>query len=148
LLPAADRVRADGGRVLLLDGLSEASNDDEVIAVLGHELGHVVHRHGMKNLMRSIGLVTVAGVVLGDFSSVASATLATLQVLNHSRDAELEAEAFAQQFLARADLPNGVLRSVWEKFAAARHRSGGALPTWLSSHPATDGRWRAVPDSP
>jgi len=132
------------GHIVLLDGLLDVLDDDEVLAVLGHELGHVVHRHTMQALVRSIGLLAIAGVVLGDFSAVAVSAASTLQGLAYGRDAEREADAFALRFLAGANLKPGVLRDVWLKFAAEEQRSGGGLPPWLSSHPATGERLRTL----
>jgi Zn-dependent protease with chaperone function len=133
-----------GGRIVLLDGLLDQLDDDEVLAVLGHELGHVSHRHGMQGLVRSFALVAVAGGVLGDFSTVAATAAAGLQGLSYSRDAEREADAFALRFVAHAGLPATVMQQVWRKFAAEENRQGGGLPTWLSSHPPTEERLRAA----
>lgn len=133
------------GHVVLLDGLLKRLADDEVMAVLGHELGHVVHRHAMHSLVRSAGLAAVAGVVLGDFSAVAVAVTAGLQGLAYQRDAEREADRFALQFLAAAGIEPSVMRRVWIKFAEAERRGGGAgLPSWASTHPATEERLRAL----
>jgi Zn-dependent protease with chaperone function len=131
------------GHIVLLDGLLNWLDDDEVMAVLGHELGHVVHRHSMQSLMQSMGLAAVAGVVMGNFSSVAATTTAGLQGLAYRRDAEREADRFALEFLAAAGIDPVVMKRVWLKFMAAEKRGGG-MPAWTSSHPPTEERLRAL----
>jgi Zn-dependent protease with chaperone function len=133
------------GTIVLLDGLAEALTDDELLAVLAHELGHVAHRHGMRSALRGFGLAAVAGAVLGDFSGVVAAGVATLQTFHHSRDAEREADAFMHRAVAAEGLPPQVIASVWRKFAAREQREGGGgLPAWMSTHPPTDERLRAA----
>lgn len=130
------------GGVVVLDGMAERLSDDELMAVLGHELGHVVHRHGMQGILRSLGLLSVAGVVLGDFSSVAASQVATVQTLRYSRDAERQADAYARRFIAELGLPPQTLAAVWIKFRANPLVAGmeAARPAWLSTHPSTDER--------
>jgi Zn-dependent protease with chaperone function len=133
------------GTIVLLDGMVTKLSDDEVMMVLGHELGHVVHRHGMQGVMRSLGLVTVAGVVFGDFSTIAATALATLQSFAHSRDAEREADEFGRRFAKEAGLPAGTEAQVWRKlFEAQRGAGSGEVPEWLSTHPSTQERLRAA----
>jgi Zn-dependent protease with chaperone function len=133
------------GTIVLLDGMVAKLSDDEVMMVLGHELGHVVHRHGMQGVMRSLGLVTVAGVVFGDFSTIAATALATLQSFAHSRDAEREADDFGRRFAKEAGLPAGTEAEVWRKlFDAQRGAGAGEVPEWLSTHPSTQERLRAA----
>ena len=125
-----------GGQIILFDGLTNVLNDDEVLAVLGHELGHVVHRDGIQSVLRSVGLATLAGVFFGDFSTVAAGSVTTLQELRYSRDAERNADAFARQFVQRAGLSPAVLASAFKKLeAASGEGKGGDFPDWLSTHP-------------
>lgn len=123
------------GQIVLVDGLIEAFNDDQLMVILGHELAHVRHRHGMQALMRQLGVLAVTGAVLGDFSTVAATTLATLRGLAYSRDAEREADAEALRFMASAGLPRALWLEVWDRMALEVARSGGEPPTWLSTHP-------------
>ena len=132
------------GQIVLLDGLVQAFTDDQLMVVLGHELAHVQERHGMQGLMRQMGLLAVAGVALGDFSSIAAASLAGLQGLSYSRDAEREADAGALRFMASAGLPPQLWAEVWQRFAQEEARGGGGLPPWISSHPSTEERRRLV----
>ena len=130
------------GGVVVLDGMAEQLSDDELMAVLGHELGHVVHRHSMQGALRSFGLLSVAGVVLADFSSVAVGSVATVQRLRYSRDAEREADAYARRFIAELGLPPQTLAAVLLKFKANKRIAAAdkAQPDWLSSHPGLDER--------
>lgn len=139
--PGFNALALPHGMLVVLDGMAESMTDDELIAVLGHELGHVVHRHGMRQAVRGFGLVAVAGVLLSDFSSVAATAADTLQDLHYSREDERQADAYAREFLAAAGLPASVLDSVWRKIQA-RERAGGdrGLPEWLSTHPPTEER--------
>lgn len=133
------------GHIVLLDGLLYALNDDEVMAVLGHELGHVVHRHSMQSLVQSAGLAAAAGVVLGDFSSVAVAALSGLHGLAYRRDAEREADRFALEFLAAAGIHPAVMQRVWMQFLTEERRvGGGGMPAWASTHPPTEERLKAL----
>lgn len=129
------------GSIVMFDGLAEGLSDDELMAVLGHELGHVVHRHGMQSVLRNFGLLAVASVALTDFSSVAATAAGTVQSLRYSRDAEREADAFARRFIAMQGLPPQSLAGVWLKFRAELQRRGiGEPPAWLSTHPGLEER--------
>lgn len=137
------------GTLVLLDGLVNALDDEELLAVLGHEVGHVVHRHGMHAVARTFALTSVASVALADFSTVAATMVAGLQTLRYSREAEREADEHAKRFLAAAGLPPQTLGRVWLKFIAEqRRRGGGKLPTWLSSHPTLEERSQSTPAAP
>ena len=52
-----------GGRIVIFRGLIDfAKSPDEVSGVLAHEFGHVVHRHGTKGILESLGLAFFFGV--------------------------------------------------------------------------------------
>lgn len=130
------------GTIVLLDGLAARLSDDEVIAVLAHELGHVVHRHGLRAVLHQAGLLAMAGVVWSDVATLAATTGATLQGFAHSRDAEREADAYARDFLDRAGIPRAALAGVWRAIVRYQREGVGEPPAWLSTHPPTEERLR------
>jgi Zn-dependent protease with chaperone function len=125
------------GTIVVLDGLVEVLSEDELIAVLGHEAGHVKHRHAMRHLVQGAGLMSVAGIVMGNFPSVAAGTLASAQTLRYSRDAESESDAEAQRLILREHLPNETLVGAWLKVLEQMRRDGrvDSGPQGLSEHP-------------
>jgi Zn-dependent protease with chaperone function len=127
------------GTIVLLDGLTLALDDDEVIAVLAHELGHVAHQHGMTQLLRGVGIVTVGGVVLGDLSGLSAAAAMGLRASAFGRDAEREADAYARRFLVETGLGTEAWARALRKLQGLHGRSA---PGWLTSHPTTDERLR------
>jgi Zn-dependent protease with chaperone function len=133
------------GTLVMLDGMLDVLSEEEALAVLGHEIGHVAHRHGMGHLLKAMGLLAVAGVVLSDFSSVLATTVSVIQFRSHSRAAEREADAHARECLARVGIDPRVMVGLWMKFRAERDRRGGVEPpAWLSSHPGLEERLRAA----
>jgi Zn-dependent protease with chaperone function len=124
------------GTIVLLDGLAEKMTSAELYAVVGHELGHVVHRHSMQWLLRQVGLLALAGVMWGDVSNLGASFAAGVQDLHYARDAEREADAFAIDFLRRAGVPTSSLADSFEVIAKEQERNG-EIPEFLSSHPTT-----------
>jgi Zn-dependent protease with chaperone function len=132
-----------GGTIVLLDGLVKAMDDEEVLAVLGHELGHVVHRDVMHGIARQMGLLAVAGAVWGHMSRFAASVAAGVQRLHFARDVETDADAFAVTFLRRAGIP---VRSLATAFSVMQRQeqATGAIPAFLRDHPSTAERLRAA----
>lgn len=131
-----------GGTVVATDALVLRLNDDEVLAVLAHELGHVRNRHVVRLIFRSSGIAVLTAVVLGDASTLGgillAAPAAVLQ-LGFSRDFESEADGVALAWLSRpgndpCDFARG-LAKIEAYDRAATHTT--PLPGWLSSHPGT-----------
>ncbi|MFC4160283.1 M48 family metallopeptidase [Chitinimonas lacunae] len=115
-----------GGTVVMTDQLVElASSDDELLAVLAHEIGHVELRHGVRGLLRSSGLAVAVSVVLGDATSVGT-TMAALPVmladLRYSRDFEREADDFALRRLPEQSVSPCAFSTVMHRIEAEMKR--------------------------
>jgi Zn-dependent protease with chaperone function len=149
-----------GGQVVMTDALvNEAAKaglaDDALVGVLAHEMGHVVHRHGTRLVVEQGVLNVGLGLALGDVSSVVSMASTVLTGLAYRRSHEREADCFAIGLMQRAGLPVAPMADLLmhidgpplggkhEPSAADGARTPSARE-WLSSHPDTAARARAL----
>jgi Zn-dependent protease with chaperone function len=143
----ANALALPSGIVVMTDELVRlAKDDDELVAVLAHEIGHVGGRHALRMLLQNAGVAALALAVLGDVSSasaLAAAIPTALLQAKHSRDFEREADAYSRQWLRENDVDPARFDAILCRLAsAARARQGsggggdpgGALSYW-SSHP-------------
>ncbi len=133
-----------GGTVVLLDELvATARHDDEIAAVLAHEIGHLHGRHTLRHVLQTSVAGIVVAAVVGDVlsvSSYAAALPAFLLEARYSRGFELEADAFGLGLLDQA----GIDRAHFVRFLTRmeqEHPSG--VPGFLSTHPRAEERGRA-----
>jgi predicted Zn-dependent protease len=142
-----------GGTLIITDDLVHLARDDnEITAVLAHELGHINRRHAMRQVLQSTlsGLVMVA--VLGDFDSIASGLPATLLQLRYTRQMELEADAYALQALQHACISPMAFVNILERLSGAHkedesEKSTSSVEKLLASHPDTAIRLKAFRDA-
>lgn len=91
------------GSIVFTDQLIELSqHPNEILAIFAHEIGHVVHRHGMRMMVQDSLLFFLLTLLVGDASAVAELFLALPIVLTetaYSRGFEREADAYALAFL-------------------------------------------------
>ena len=137
-----------GGPIVLTDELYDRVDGDPqlLVGVLGHELGHLRHRHAMRMLVQAGVMSAAAGLLYGDFSTLFSQIPVLLGQANYSRDAEHEADVDSVRLMrANAISPLVMVRF----FAKVReHRPGDpvgvapAMPVALASHPTDADRIR------
>jgi len=138
--PGINAFALPGGTIVLLDGLVERTDSAQIIGVLGHELGHVFHKHGMRNVLQAAGIGALAGLVWGDFAGVATNVPLALGVLQYSRDFEREADDFAIAFLHANGLSVQPLIAFFGMVAELERKLGFSIPGFLSTHPSTPDR--------
>lgn len=141
-----------GGTIVMTDELVLRVRADEsiLVGVLGHELGHVRHRHGMRALAQVSALGAAAGLVLGDFSSLLASVPVWLGQAAYSRDAEREADAEAVQVLKAAGHSPLAMVKFFETVRQGQDGQPAAdektRASWLgiaiASHPADEERMR------
>jgi predicted Zn-dependent protease len=138
----------------MTDELVKKVNGDEstVVGVLGHELGHLRHRHGMRLLVQASALGALTGVLLGDFTTLLGSVPALLGEASYSREAEREADVESLRVLRAADISPLVMVKFFETLSRVQGQDGGvAVPIALSTHPADAERiafFRAVAQQP
>jgi len=120
------------GQIVLTDEIVDLLNDDDaVMAVLAHELGHLHERHLMQRMIQGTMIGAAATVLFGDVSSVVASIPTIMLDLKYSRDAEREADDYAVAMLkANGSGPAALIRS----FEALEKETGDRSP-YLSSHP-------------
>ena len=138
-----------GGTVVVLDQLvALAADDEEIAAVMAHEMGHVRERHALRSVIQgSISGLLVAAIV-GDVlsaSSYAAALPAVLLESRYSRGFEREADRFAVELMRRDRIDPDHFGRILLRMEG-RAGKAGRYPDFLSSHPPTDERARAASD--
>lgn len=142
-----------GGNIFVHTGLIlRVRNVSEFAGVLGHEIGHVVHRHMADNYKRAkqagmLRNIAVIGSAIGGVNPGAVDLLSqfgAIGILNtFTREAETEADAFAVELLPRAGYdPNGIATMFEVLSASGKSRP----PKFFSSHPASEERTQATRD--
>lgn len=141
-----------GGKIGVHTGiLKVATTDAQLAAVLGHEVGHVIARHGAERVSSQVatqlGLGVVDAFILGKQMDPNTKGLimgalgvgSTLAyTLPHSRTQESEADIIGLDLMSRAGFDPRQSVELWKNMSAAA--GGGGPPQFLSTHPASQSR--------
>jgi predicted Zn-dependent protease len=142
-----------GGKIAVYTGLIEQLEltDDELAALMGHEIAHALREHTREQMGRQ--QATAAGTAVGKavleiFTGVRLGQLGdtfaqVMFVLPNSREQEQEADRIGVELAARAGYDPRAAVSLWQKMAAS---GGGQPPQWLSTHPSHETRIRDLQD--
>ncbi len=147
--PAINAFCMPGGKIMVFRGIIEKLQltDDELAAVIGHEIAHALLQHGRARMseavLKNVG-VNLAALYfgLGDLGATALAQAAQLAIsLPYSRGHETDADLAGIELAARAGYDPRAAVSLWRKMAAA---SQGQPPQFLSTHPGHANRIREI----
>ena len=134
-----------GGKIMFYSGIIDRLNltDDEIAAIMGHEISHALREHSRERLSREYATQTGIGVAASIFGlSQGQAELAGTAgnlglSLPHSRTQESEADQIGLELMARAGYNPQAAVSLWQKMQKA---SEGEPPQFLSTHPSSSNR--------
>jgi predicted Zn-dependent protease len=149
---SANAFALPGGRIGVNKGMFKlASNQDQLAVVLGHELSHVVARHGAERVSDNLAAqaaVTAGSIYAGTRGSDAGNAAALLGagaqvgiLLPFSRTQESEADTLGQRYMAQAGFDPRAAVTLWQKMGA---QGGSKPPAFLSTHPSSGNRAQAL----
>ncbi len=132
-----------GGQVFITAALFERLQTEEQLAgVLGHEIGHVIHRHGAERIAKmelTQGLTGAAVIASGDYSTAQAAQMiGNLINMKYGREQELESDEWGVRLMMEAGYEPESLIDVMDILEDA---SGGQRqPEFQSTHPSPENR--------
>jgi predicted Zn-dependent protease len=134
-----------GGKIAVYTGLIQKINptDDELAAVMGHEIAHALREHSRERVSQQMATSAVVGIGaaalgLGRAGADLGSALAQVTVgLPNSREHEREADRIGVELAARAGYDPRAAITLWQKMAAV---GGSGTPELLSTHPAPESR--------
>lgn len=134
-----------GGKMAVYTGLIEKLNvtDEELAAVMGHEIAHALREHGRERASQQMAqqaLIGIGAAILGIGNAGAQLANVVADVtvgLPYARGFEQEADRIGVELAARAGYDPRAAISLWQKMAKV---SGGGPPQFLSTHPSPESR--------
>jgi predicted Zn-dependent protease len=149
--PVVNAFALPGGFNYITRGILVYFNSEaELVAVMGHELGHVTARHGAQQAtqqqLAQVGLI--AGTILvpkfEDFAGLAQAGL-SLMFLKFSRGDETQADELGLRYMYRMGYDPREMPKVFAMLESVSQAEGGdRLPQWLSTHPNPENRLQHI----
>lgn len=134
-----------GGKVAIYEGILPFTQDDKGLAVvIGHEIAHIVARHGNERMSQQL-IIQLGGVALNEalsekpeetkniFLTVYGIGSQLGAILPYSREHEKEADRLGLIFMAMAGYNPESAVLFWERMSAD---SGPEAPRFLSTHPS------------
>jgi predicted Zn-dependent protease len=148
--PQVNAFALPGGPMFIFTGLLKAvDNEAQLAAVMGHEMSHVIMRHGTHEASKA-KLVEIpallAGQALGGQSLLTKLTAlgANSFILKFSRDAESEADALGSHLMAEAGYDPIEMARFFAKLQSIGGQGNSRLAQFLSDHPNPGNRERAI----
>jgi Zn-dependent protease with chaperone function len=139
-----------GGILHFNKGIIEFSRSPaELASVMGHELGHLAHRHGLRGYLHRVGLAYLVAVTLGDVFTGGGVILASYGVLDrrNTRAQERQADSYGVQVITRLGADTHAGADLWDRMAALQKKNPPR--TLLSyTHPASAERAIAIRATP
>jgi predicted Zn-dependent protease len=136
-----------GGKIMVLSGMMDKlkATDDELGAVIGHEIAHALREHGRERMsqayVQQFGLQALASLVTGSAggAAVQAAGMGSqlFFALPNGREQERESDRIGLELAARAGFNPDAAVTLWEKMSA---QSKSAPPEFFSTHPASANR--------
>lgn len=134
-----------GGKIAVYSGIISSLNltDDELAAVIGHEMAHALREHSREQISQQIATdqaLSIAGALAGLSStqqSLAGTASQLVLTLPFSRTMEAEADVMGMELMARAGYNPEAAVNVWKKMA---NLGGSSTPELLSTHPSDSSR--------
>lgn len=150
---------APGGKVIVFSGLYHpeigiARSENEIAAVIGHEIAHVTCRHTTESLTRRIptDLLLIAGSAYAEAKDKENLAVAMgvafiayegFYLPRYSRTDESEADAVGLMYMAKAGYDPRAAPELWRRVEQQEGRSPGIV-RWMSSHPSHGDRYKAL----
>jgi len=139
-----------GGKMAVYTGLIDKlqATDDELAAVMGHEISHALREHSREAISRQMATQTAVGIAgalfgVGELGTSLGNMVADVTLNRpNSRTNETEADRIGVELAARAGYNPEAAISLWQKMA--KLNSGGQPPKWLSTHPSNEDRIKDV----
>ena len=146
-----------GGKIIVYTGMANLVGlgkgaDDELAAVIGHEIGHAIARHANERISRaqltSMGGQMIAGM-LGDKTGISQHIFSTVYglgtevavALPFNRKQELEADKIGLVLMTLAGYNPEYAVSLWQKMSSV---SGGKSNSFFSTHPTEEKRIQEI----
>ena len=134
-----------GGKIAVYTGILDGLKltDEELAAVMGHEISHALREHGRERASQAMAqglLINVLGAAAGLSGGTQDLSKLVLDLtfnLPNSRQDETEADRMGVELAARAGFDPRAAISLWQKM---EQKGGGAPPQFLSTHPASKAR--------
>lgn len=145
--PAVNAFALPGGYIYVTRGImAHLRSEAEMVAVMGHEIGHVTARHSASQMSKQ--QLAMGGLVLGmavkpelqQLAGLAQQGLGLL-FLKFGRDDENQADELGLRYMTRqAYDPQEMLEVFGVLDGVTRAEGGGRMPDWLSTHPSPGNR--------
>lgn len=128
-----------GGKIAVYTGLIDKLKitDDELAAVIGHEIAHALREHARERMSRAAPVqlgAQILGALYGqNVADVSGLFGQAFFVLPNSRENEQESDRIGVELAARAGFDPRAAVTLWQKMSA---QSNGGPPQFLSTHPS------------
>jgi Zn-dependent protease with chaperone function len=136
-----------GGPIYVNRGALEAAdNESQIAGVIGHEIAHVILRHGTNQATKGQAIGGLAGLVgavfgdsrLGQVASLGGVFAANSVLLKYSRDAESQADLMGTQILYDSGYEPRAMAEFFDKLA--KEHKGSSIEQFFSNHPIPENR--------
>jgi predicted Zn-dependent protease len=149
--PVVNAFALPGGFIYVTRGLlTHLTSEAELVAVLGHEIGHVTGRHSVEQMSKQqlaqVGLIAgaIASPEFARYADLAQTGLG-LMFLKYGRDDEREADSLGLRYLVKDNYDPREMPQVFETLGRVSAQQGaGRVPGWLSTHPAPENRVQRI----
>lgn len=130
-----------GGQIFITYALfNRLNSEDQLAGVLGHEIGHVINRHGAEHIAKqnlTEGLIRATDVATGNPNEI-SRFVGNMINMKYGRDDEFESDEYGVKYMAQANYNPEAMIEVMKILQEAS--GGGEQPEFLSTHPNSENR--------